>query len=183
MPDASLMELDEISTGMQEYIRAANAESRQAVVEALNRRGIWQRLFPSQYERHRQRIGVQSMRQLGESKREVLDVYAMTQIEIARKRADALIAAQGMHLQTQLTRFANERIEDLNNIVNDSRVRFLESTDPQFDDIERFQGRPELYSRAYASLLHQIDVYFGSTAALLDGFIKSLRNKIGEVQK
>ncbi len=177
------MELGEISTGMQEYIRAANAESRQAALDALNRRGLWQRMFPSPMEKEQVRIGVQSMRQLGESKREVLEVYARTQIEIARRRADALIAAQGMHLQTQLTTFASDRIEELNATINQSIGRFMESMAPQFDMIERFQGRAELYQPAYAALNHQISVYFQSNAALLDGFVQSLNTKVGEAQR
>jgi hypothetical protein len=183
MPGTSLDELEEISTGMQEYIRAANLESRQAALDTPNRRGLMQRLFPTQYERERQRVGVQAIRQLSESKRELLEVFTRTQIEIARKRADALIAAQGMHLQARLARFANEKIHDLNSTVNESRERFLREMDPQFDIVERYQHRPELYNPAHASVNHQIEVYFASTAALLDGFIRSLRNKVGEVQR
>jgi hypothetical protein len=182
MPGTSLADLDEISTGMQEYIRAANVESRQTALEALNRRGLMQRLFPTQYERERQRLGLQALRQLGDSKRELLELFTRTQIEIAKKRADAIIAAQGMHLQAQLASFAVEKIEDLNATVNGARERFMNDMAPQFTMIEKFQDRRELYEPAYKSVLHQIQVYFDSNAALLDGFIGSLRTKVGQVQ-
>lgn len=182
MPGTSLADLGEISAGIQEYVRAANAETQQAAMEAMGRRGLIQRVFPTQYERERQRLGVQALRQVGESKREMLELYARTQIEIARKRADAVIAAQGMHLQEQLASFANAKIESLNATINQTRERFLASMDPQFSMIEKYQGRPELYEPAHKAVLHQIQVYFDSNAALLDGFAQSLCNKMGQAQ-
>lgn len=183
MPDTDLMELEQISAGMQDYIRAANAESQKSALEALSRRSVWQRLLPSPVDKEQMRVGVQSIRQLGESKRELLEVYSRAQIEIARKRADALIAAQGMHLQGQLTLFASGRIEELNNTINKSRERFMESMAPQFTMIERFQERPELYEPAYEAVNQQISVYFQSTAALLQGFVQSLTTRVGQVQR
>jgi hypothetical protein len=183
MPNTSLDELEQVSSSMQEYIRAANSESREAALEAMNRRGVMQRLFPTQYEKERQRIGVQTLRQVSEAKRELLDVFTRTQIEIARKQADVLIATQGVNLQTQLARFASEKIQDLNSTINAARERFLNEIAPQFDMVERFQNRPEIYKPAYDSLLHQIDVYFSHNAALLDGFNQSLRNRVNAVQQ
>ncbi|MEU4242931.1 hypothetical protein [Actinoplanes sp. NPDC026619] len=183
LPNTSLDELEQVSTGMQEYMRAATAESREAALESMNRRGVMQRLFPSQYEKERQRIGVQTLRQMSEAKRDLLDVFTRTQIEIARKQADALIATQGMHLQAQLARFAAEKIQDLNSTINVARERFLSEIAPQFDMVERFQQRPEIYKPAYQSLLHQIDVYFNHNAALLDGFNQSLHNRVNAVQQ
>jgi hypothetical protein len=110
-------------------------------------------------------------------------VCSQVQIEIARKQADALIATQGMHLQTQLARFANEKIEDLNSTINNSRTHFLDQMEPQFEVVKRYEHRPELHKPAYAALLHQIAVYFDSTKELLDGFSSSLHSKIGSVQQ
>lgn len=183
MPDTTLTELEQVSSGMHDYVRAATSESREAALEAMNRRGVMQRLFPTQYEKERQRLGVQTMRQIGEAKRELLEVFTRTQIEIARKQADALIATQGMHLQTQLARFANEKIQDLNSSLNSSRERFMTEIAPQFDMIERFQNRPEIYKPAYDSVLHQIEVYFGHHKALLDGFNQALRNRVTAAQQ
>ncbi|GAA0902389.1 hypothetical protein [Virgisporangium aurantiacum] len=183
MPDASIEDLNDVAAGMRQYISNAAAESRQAALEAANRRGLFQRMFPTQFERERQRIGVQNLRQLAEAKRELLEVFARAQIEIARKRADALIAAQGMHLQAELTRFANEKITVLNTSINQGRERFLNDIEPQFQLIERFQGRPELYEPAYRSVNHQIKVYFESTDMLLDGFIQSLSTRVGQIRQ
>lgn len=183
MPGTSLEDLSEVAAGMRDYIGQANAESRQAALEAANRRGLWQRMFPTQFERERQRIGVQNLRQLSDSRRELLEVYTRTQIEIARKRADALIAAQGMHMQTELTRFANEKITLLNTAVNEGRERFLNAMAPQLDMIEQFRGRPELYEPAYKSVNQQIKVYFESTDMLLNGFAQSLSARVGQVRQ
>ena len=178
-PGTSLADLKEVATGMQEYIRSANAESRHAVLEAANRRGLWQRMFPTQYERERQRIGVQGLRQLSESRRELLEVYTQTQIEIARKSADALVAAQGMHLQSQLATFASAKISELNETMNAARAKFLNDMEPQFLMIEKFQHRQELYAPAYQSVQQQIEGYFSFNGKLLNGFIESLNNRVG----
>lgn len=182
MHGTNVEDLNEMAAGMRAYISAATAETRQAALDAANRRGLLQRMFPNQFERERQRIGVQSLRQLAESKRELLEIFTRAQIEIARKRADALIAVQGMHLQAELTRFANDKIAILNTSVNQGREKFLHDMAPQFEMIERFQGRPELYEPAYRSVNQQIKVYFEATDMLLNGFVQSLSTRVGQIQ-
>ncbi|MFJ1542254.1 hypothetical protein ACIODS_27320 [Micromonospora chalcea] len=182
MPGTSLDELEQISNGMQEFMRAASAEARETALEAMKGSGVFQRLFPSRYQKETQELAVQTLRQFGAAKREFIEVFTRTQLEIARKRADALIATQGMHLQTQLARFAAERIQDLNETINAALERFMSQMAPQFDMIERFQNRPELYEPARRSLNHQIKVYFDSTSALLNGFNESLHKKVGSAQ-
>ncbi|MEV4638031.1 hypothetical protein AB0J80_11825 [Actinoplanes sp. NPDC049548] len=181
MPNASLDELDQVAAGMQEYVKAASFESREAALDAMNRRGVMQRLFPTQYEKEERRNAVQTLRQLSDAKRDLLEISSQVQIEIARKQADALIATQGVHLQAQLARFATEKIQDLNSTINRAHENFLKEMDPQFEMVQRFEHRPELAKPAYKALLHQISVYYDSTSALLDGFIQSLRSKIGSV--
>lgn len=183
MPNTSIEDLSEVAIGMRDYIASATAETRQAALEAANKRGLMQRMFPTQFERQRQRIGVQSLRQLAESKRELLEIYTSTQIEIARKRADALIAAQGMHMQAELTRFANDKIALLNSTINGSRENFLESMEPQFVKLEQYQHRKELYEPAYRSVNQQITVYFEATDMLLNGFVQSLSVRVGQVRQ
>ncbi|GIM90311.1 hypothetical protein [Paractinoplanes toevensis] len=181
-PGTNLSDLKEVAAGMQDYIRAENAGARQAALEAANRRGVWQRLFPSQYERERQRIGIQGLRQLSESRRELLEVYTAAQIEIARKSADALVAAQGMHLQSQLATFASAKISELNDTMNAARSKFLTDMEPQFAMIEKI-GRPELQGPAYQSALQQVDMYFNFNGKLLNGFIESLNNRVGGIAR
>ncbi len=182
MPEASIVDLTQVSEGMQQYIRASSAEAQTAAMEALEHRGVMRRLFPTAIEREKQRIAVGAMRQLAQSKQELLALYTATQIEIAKKRADALIAAQGMDMQAQLTVFAATKIDQLNTTLNGSRTKFMAAMDPQYDEIERYKHRPQMYDRAAQSIGMQIDTYFDSTAMLLQGFTDSLNSRVAEVQ-
>lgn len=146
-------DINEATASLMEYTADANAESRQAALEAAH---DW------------------------ESKRELMEHYIMAQIEIARKRANLLIAAQGMHVQAMLARFANEKIADLNTTLNHGRERFLSDMEPQFENIEKFRHRPELYEPAYRSVNHQIQVFFEATDMLLNGFVESLARRVSE---
>lgn len=178
--DATESELAEVSAGMQRYIRAADGEARQAEMEALGRRGLLKRLFPNEVEREQQRIAVQSMRQFADSRREMLAIFSTAQLEIARKRADALVAAQGVAMQAGLAKFAYQKIEELNDTLNESRERFMAKMKPQFAIIAGYDDLPQLAVPAQRSLDRQIESYFDTTEILLNGFTESLRTRVAE---
>lgn len=178
LDSGSIGELEAASNEMQSYIRARSNEVRQAAIEGLDRKNpILRRLFPTAQDREFQRLAVQGMRQIAESQSELLALYTATQIEIAKIKADALIAAQGMQTRTVLARFANEKIHELSSTLNGSRREFLGEMRPQFEMLETYKDLPELYKPAYESVIHQIDTYFETTKRLLDGFTSSLNNK------
>lgn len=183
IPDASLAELAEVSDGMQEFIRSTDMQTQQTAMEALQKRGIVQRLFPGEIQREHQRIVVADMRQMAQAKGELLALYTKTQIEIARRRADALISSQGMHLQTELTKFAQDKILEVTNTLNGSRSRFLPEMKTQLQGLEEYRDLPQLYRPAIESIQHQISTYFDSVKILLDGFIGSLTSKVGEINR
>jgi hypothetical protein len=178
MPDATIADLTEVSTSMQRYIAATDSESQRVAFDAMNRRGLLKRLFPNEAEREMQRIAVDSQRQMAAAKTELMATYTQAQLEIARKQADSLVAAQGMHMQAQLTAFANEKIQDMNRILNSSRENFLAAMEPQFELIKRYEHRRALFEPAERSVLQQIEAYFGSHKTLLDGFTESLHRRV-----
>ena len=179
--DTTVSELAEVSAGMQRYIRAADTEARQAEMEVIERRGILRRLFPNEVEREKQRIAVSSMRQLAQSRKDMLAIFTFAQMEIARKRAETLIAAQGVAMQAELAKFAYRKIAELNDTLNGSREKFLADMDPQLDIVERYAHRPQLYAPAQRSIDRQITSYFETTDILLEGFTSSLRSRVAEM--
>lgn len=183
IPDASLAELTEVSNGMQDFIRATDASAQRAALDAMVRRGVVGRVFPGKLEREKQRIDVGNMKQMAQAKADLLDLYTTTQIEIARRRADALISTQALHLQAQLTAFATEKLHDMATTVNGSRSKFMAAMAEQFADLERYRHIPALHGQAEQSVLHQTDIFFNSIKILLDGFTAALQNKMQEVHK
>jgi hypothetical protein len=120
------------------------------------------------------------MREVAESQSHLLGLYTTTQIELAKIKADALIAAQGMQTKTVLARFADEKMRDLSSTLNRSQQAFMASMRPQFEDLERYTDIPELHKPAYEAIVHHIEVYFETTQRLLDGFSAALNKRVGE---
>jgi hypothetical protein len=145
--------------------------------------GLIARLFPTAYEKEQQRITVQRMRSLAKSREDMFKLYTDVQLEIARKQGDALIASVGMDLQAKLTTFAAERIDEITDTVNESRVKFMKRMRPQYEEVENYKDLPDLYARASESVKQEVDIYFDSIGKLLKGFIEALDTKVQSSRK
>lgn len=183
IPEASLTELSEASAGMQQFIRATDTSAQKAALDSLERRGAVGKVFPGKLEREKQRIDVGNLKQMAEAKSRLLGLYTEAQIEIARRRADALISVQALHLQTQLTSFAAAKLDDMSTTVNSSRTKFAGEIAKQFTELDAYRHIPPLFERAEQSVTHQMNVFFDSIEILLDGFTAALRNKMQEIHK
>jgi hypothetical protein len=180
----SIADLAAMSDSMQSYIRSSTVEARKAAVENMGAQGpLMRRLFPNQLQRENNRIAIEGVRQVAQAKAELLGLYMTTQIEIAKKKADALVAAQGMQIQTTLVSFADEQMRLLSKTLNSSRSEFLAQIAPKLDEVENYKKYPVLYDRAAAAVEHHIESYFENCRILLDGFTASLSNKVSQITK
>src|SRR4051794_20056479 len=106
--------LVEISNDVERYVLAADTRDEDRALEGLSAKSrIVGRLFPTKYERERQRVDIENMRALAQSKLEMLSYYTDLQLAIARQRGDAFVAAQGTHLQATLAAFAVQKHAEL----------------------------------------------------------------------
>jgi hypothetical protein len=180
----SVDELKQISVSMQQYIRTENEAALQTALDKINQKpGLLRRLFPTAYEKEQQRITVQRMRSMAKAKEDLFKLYTDVQLEIARKQGDALIASVGMDLQTKLTAFAAERIDEITDTINESRLRFLKRIRPQYEEIENYKDIPDLHMRALESVKQEVGIYFDSIGKLLTGFIDALDSKVQSSRK
>lgn len=179
VPDASVDELRHISTAMKQYVETENESSMQAVVHMLKHKpGFFARLFPTAYEEELERITLDRMRTMYNAKKQFFELYTRIQLEIARKQGDALIASVGIALQTKLTQFATDKIEEMSQTIGASRQRFVERITPQLQDLDKYQAIPEVYGPARQSVQNEIKTYFQGIDELLNGFIEALKSKV-----
>jgi hypothetical protein len=177
-------DLRQISSAMQQYLNTENEATLNTAIEKLNQRpGLVQRLFPTAYQKEQQRIDIQRMRSIANSKEEMFRLYTEVQLEIAKKQGDALIASVGMHLQTKLTAFATERIDEISQTIGESRQRFMQRIKPQLSDLESYRDVPELYDQARQSVNQEIRIYFETIQKLLTGFVEALESRVASSRK
>jgi len=180
----SIEELGEFPAAMENYIRNMNNQTRQEALEAMEQNvSLVQRLLPSAVERERRKIAIQDMRQLAESRRAMLRLCVSSQIELARMKADELVKIQGMEIVTRISTFANQKPLELEATLVASQNMFLETIEPQFEKLENYRHRPELYEPARQSLQHMIDTYAESNRRLLDGFKEAISNRTSQAQR
>jgi hypothetical protein len=182
--DTSVEELKQISVAVQQYVSTENEVALQTALDKINQKPqLIARLFPSALEKEKQRTILQRMRSMGRANEEMFKLYTEVQLEIARKQGDALVASVGMNLQTKLTTFAAERIDEITETVDGSRQRFMERMRPQFQNVESYKDIPELYQPALQSVKREVTTYFESISKLLEGFIEALESKVKSTRK
>jgi hypothetical protein len=134
-PDASISDLETISDTLAAAIRDNDSISQNDIDEAFERGGVLAQIVPSKVERAKQDLAVKGMREQAARRGAMMEIYAETRLEIARKQADTLIASVGISLQNSLATFAAEQILQLNATITEMRNRFMESYGPAADQI------------------------------------------------
>jgi len=178
--DVTMDELQNISAAMQRHVRSETEQSYEEITTALKRRGSFFGLFPTAIQKANEQLTIEKMRTLYKAKDQFFQLYTNVQLEIARKRGDALVAAVGTDMQTKLASFVAVKIKEIQGTVNDSRVAFLESMKPQFENVETYRDIPDLYEPAYASVREQTVLYFESMSKLLKGFNEAMDGKLAQ---
>ena len=106
--------LVEVSDAMRKYIRNNDEQALRFAEDQVNQKpGLWSRLLPTKYERERQAIATRQLRQIADNKEAMLALYSETQLEIARKQSDALVATVGLELSQNVSAFAAQKIAEL----------------------------------------------------------------------
>lgn len=176
--DVTVTDLQSISSGITKSLQTDDAAAQRAIAEAFNEQGLLSRLFPGPVGRERQRLAVQAMKGQASRKAAMLELYTQTQLEIARKQADALVASVGISLQVELAAFAAENIKQLSKTLNDTSTHFLDTSTPQLENLERYKDHPELYRLAKEQLDKQFAMQFDVLTQLMEGFVSHLRKRV-----
>jgi len=153
-------DLQVVANKMKEYVKSENEAVLEEVASKLNERpGLIGVFFPSKVQKEYDKLTIQKMKNLFNTRENMLQAYTNTQIELAKKAGDRLIASkvqqyegqlsmQAMEIRATLTEFAQIKINDMSATFEKSRIPFGERRERQIKDAERYKDD------AYSSVSH-----------------------------
>lgn len=184
LESSSIAELQNIAKDVKKYIDTENDATLEMAMQKINQMpNFFQKLFPSKFQKMQENLTMRKMQSVYDAKERMFEIYTGIQLEIARQQGDALIAATGMHLRDQLTKFAEARIRSLTETLEISRNEFSARMKRQLLNIENYEDFPELAEPYHQSLKDEISIYFSSIKDLLEGFREALNRKVIEIDK
>lgn len=184
LDSSSIAELQTISNDVKKYVDTENDAMLQVALEKINQKpNLWQKLFPGKFQKMQEELTMNKMQSIYKAKDQMFALYTGIQLEIARQQGDALIAATGMHLREQLTKFAETKISSMSETLDKSRTEFAARMKTQLQNIENYKDFPELSEPYHQSLKDEISIYFSFIKELLDGFRETLNKKVVEIDK
>lgn len=173
--DTSVGELQSIATNISRYLETENEDSlSSALFRIRGKPSLLSRLFPTEYEKVANELAIQKLDRIHRSKEKLLGVYVNIELEIARKKGDALISATGTHMQERLAAFATEKLDSLTQTIDKRRSDFFNRMKSQFEEVKHYEDMPELAEPLKKSLNHEITVFIKSMEKLLDSFSAAL---------
>lgn len=180
----SIAELQSISNEVKKYVDTENDATLQVALQKINQKpNFWQKLFPSKFQKMQDDLTINKMQSIYKAKEQMFAIYTGVQLEIARQQGDALIAATGMHLQDQLTRFAASKIDSMTDTLEGSMNSFMEKMYRQRENVEKYKKFPDMAERYEQSLKNEQEIYFSFIEQLLQNFRETLERKIKEPNK
>lgn len=177
--DGPTKDLIEVSEGMKNYISNENDAVLEMAVERMNRNPtLWRRMFPDAFDREQKKITLDRVRSAYAAKKGFLDAYVNVQMDIARRRGDALIAAVGMDLRAKLAVFAKEKIDGLTQTLIASKDNYYQRIANHIRGLEQYADIPELHDSARQSAVREIKSYLEWVEGLREGFTDALKAKV-----
>lgn len=176
--DESLNEFSEVANAIEKYATKEDDANLEYILDRVNKNpSLLTRLFPSKIQKEYDKLSIDHMKSLFQSKSELLKVYNDIKLQIAKKQGDALIAAVGMHLQDKLATIAAEKINSVQDTLEKSRERHMIRMQRQYDAVKSYTNS-ESKEMFLKSLKNEEITYFKTVQEILDGFINSLKTKL-----
>jgi len=183
LDNSAVVELTDIATKVEEFVDTENDASMQLVQERLSQNPtILQRLFPGKFRKMQEQLIMNKMKKRDDAQEVLFDLYTGIKLELARQQGDTLIAATGMHLRDQLTKFALEKISSMGVTMESHKNEFVIRMKRQLKNVKEYEDFPELSEPYHQSLKDEISTYFTFNKNLLDGFKDTLNNKVKQLK-
>jgi len=177
--DNPTQDLMEVSTAMKTYISNENDSVLEMAVARMNQNpSLWRRMFPDAFDREQKKITLDRVRSAYAAKKGFLDAYVNVQMDIARRRGDALIAAVGMDLRAKLAVFAKEKIDGLTQTLIASKDNYYQRIAAHMRGLQQYADIPELHDSARQSAVREIKSYLEWVEGLREGFTDALKAKV-----
>jgi hypothetical protein len=184
--------LQVVAKNLQTVIATGNSEAMQAVSYELQRRpGLFGILFPGKILKENEELTVQNMKDMYQSRKNLLDAWVNVQLELTKNEGQMIIKAklqgyegelsqQAMQIRTDLTEFSQRKITEMMDTFDRSTQAFAERIDRQTQDAEKYKNNSLLYTKLKENLDKEMDMFFTTISELLDGFKEALSNKLNQ---
>lgn len=164
---------------MKDYIQHENDQALQTINTYVAKNpGFWRRRFPNEVEKEVSRIDLDRLRTIYEKKKMFFKLYTDVQLEIARRRGEALLVTVGADLAAKVSAFATEKMEELGKTLGESRERYMARLAPQYDNLDKYQKYPEMQARAHKSIDNEMNSFFEAVDSMLASFNRAMNSRI-----
>lgn len=183
LDNSAVIELTDIASKVEDFVNTENDASMELVQQRLNQNPtILQRLFPGKFRKMQEQLVMNKMKKRDDAQEVLFDLYTGIKLELARQQGDTLIAATGMHLRDQLTKFALDKISSMGVTMESHKNEFVIRMKRQLQNVGEYKDFPELSEPYHQSLKDEITTYFSFNKNLLDGFEQTLHKKVKELK-
>jgi hypothetical protein len=184
--------LQAVDKNAKNIIQAGEDAVFQTVQHEVRRRpGLFGLMFPGKILRENDELTIQKMRDTYKSRQDIVKAYIDAQVELVKNQGQMSIKSklqgyegelsqQAMQIRTNLTEFSQRKLSEMTGTFEKSRVDFLERTERQLNEAEKYKSNTFLYNKLEQNLHKEIEVFFDTIADLLDGFTEALNNKLNQ---
>ena len=185
--------LETVANSLKAMILQKSSDDAASAVEYEMRRrsGLLGIMFPGRILKENEQLAVQNMKDVFQSRQQLMEAYINVQLELTKNQGKMIIKSKLQHYEGQLSLeaiqinanlgvFSQKKIAEMTETFARSRMDFAERLDRQHKEAEKYKGNEFLYEKLIKNLNKETEVFFTMVEELLDGFIKSLTNKLNQ---
>jgi uncharacterized protein involved in tolerance to divalent cations len=168
-----------VSDQMKAYMTTENDEILEMTVAQMNKKPtFWAKIFPNEFDREQKKILLDRVRSAYKDRRAFLNAFVTTQLEIAKRRGDALVIATSMDLRSKLAVFAKLKIDELTETLISSKDQYYQRIAAHIKSLEQYRDIPDLFDLARQAASREIRSYLDWVEGLREGFTDALKSKV-----
>jgi hypothetical protein len=153
-------------------LQERNDEAKLAVESELRRRpGLFGIMFPGRILKENEELAVQNMKDVYQSRQEMMKAYVNVRIEVMKNEGQMVIKSklqkyegelsqQAMQIRTDLTEFSQRKIAEMMDAFDRSTSAFAERIDRQTKEAEKYRENEFLYNNLKQNLQKEQEMFF-----------------------
>lgn len=173
--------LTEVGEMMKKYISSDSDSILEATLTRMNQQpSVWRKIIPSAFDREQKKIALDLLRTAYKDRRAFIDCFVATQLEITRRRGDALVMATSLDLQSKLAAFATVKMDEFTETILRSKTEYYAKSAAHWRSLEQYRDVPPIFERACQSCDREISAYLEWVETLRQKFTDALTAKVAE---
>ena len=185
--------LQVVASNLETLLLQGRSDDAALAVESEMRRrpGLFGIMFPGRILKENQELAVQNMKDVYQSRKELMQAYVNVRMELIKNEGQMIIKSklqkyegelsqQAMQIRTELTEFSQKKIYEMMDTFDRSTSNFAERIDRQTKEAEKYIDNEFLYNNLKQNLLKEQEMFFSTISELLNGFKEALNNKLNQ---